>query len=140
MMQCVDAKDRQKRGLGKLSGKLSFKSLGSFKKLKKMLKFASSGLMASSIIDEIGSVSHDKTWSHSYFDHKFQLIGANMNLMAGQVNAIQQYMDAVDSRISSNRLTNIITSFVAFLGIVCLIGGTIYLFRKTTSSHFQKKT
>ena len=137
-MRYTEANVRNRRVLGKLGGKLTFKSLGSFKKPKKMLEVVSSRMRASSIIDEIGGVNLRKICSFSYFHNKFLLIGTNMNLMSAQINAISQYMDAIDTRISSNRLSNIITSFVAFLVIAYWRGYTIYLLIRTTYSHFQK--
>ena len=56
----------------------SFKNLKSLKKMEKMISALQSGMIAATIIDEIGSILHGDTWEHGYFDHKFQLIGANM--------------------------------------------------------------
>ena len=72
MMQ-AQAEPRVKRSYIRVAKGL--KKFANFKKMKKMLKTVSTGMMAKSIIDEIGGASHGQDWNFEYFDHKFQLIG-----------------------------------------------------------------
>ena len=104
-----------------------------------MLKTVSTGMMAKSIIDEIGGASHGQEWNFEYFDHKFQLKGANMNLVSNNLNAITEYIETIDAKISRNKINTIVTSCVAFLIIAGLIIGTAMLMRRTQTSHFQKR-
>ena len=62
-----------------------------------------------------------------------------MNLVSNNQNAISEYIETIDAKISRNRINTIVTSCVAFLIIAGLIIGTAMLMRRTQTSHFQKR-
>ena len=59
-----------------------------YKKIKKIIGQASTGLMAASLLDDIASASHGDRWDMEYYDKKFTLISTNMAIINEEVTAI----------------------------------------------------
>ena len=134
----ITTKSNAKMGNALKFGK-SLKHLKGLKNIKKMMSALQNEMIAATIIDEIGSKSHGDTWDHGYFDHKFQLIGANMKAVDTDINAISTYIEQQDKRIEHNGMHTIIIAVVAFSNIVLLIFIVAFLTRRTQGSHVQKR-
>ena len=104
-----------------------------------MLKTISSGMVAASIVEEIVSPSHNQNWDMGYFDHKFQLIGGNFDLIQNEIKALSHFAEIPDTRYTYQKSNIFVLSTVSFIFIGLLIMATAYLARKTNSSHFQKR-
>ena len=117
----------------------NLRNLKNFKKMKKIMSALQNGMMIATIIDEIGSASHGDTWDHGYFDHKFQLISANMKSVDTDMSTMSTYIEAQDKRIDHNYHNIIILNCVSFLLIASIMACIGVLIRRTKNSHVQKR-